>query len=292
MPRGKAARTRLRERAVIDILQEIQPASVRAVCYQLFVRGLIRDMGKSQTNIVSDLLRKMREREEIPWEWIVDGTRELERAPQWGDIHAYARTVKRSYRRDYWADQDVYVEVWSEKSTVAGTLAPVLDELGIGFRSLHGYNSATKVHEAAEDSAHDRREWIVFYVGDWDCSGLHMSEHDLPRRLHEYGGQIDLFRVALTQQDIQPGTPLPSFSPETKRSDPRYHWFMEHYHTQCWELDAMNPNELRARVEAEIRAQIDPDTWERSQLAEAAEQESLRSIMQRWEDERRGNGPR
>ena len=35
-------------------------------------------------------------------------------------------SVERSYRRDRWADQPEWVEIWSEKGTVRGTIAPVL----------------------------------------------------------------------------------------------------------------------------------------------------------------------
>ena len=48
-----------------------------------------------------------------------------------------------SYRRDFWNQQPVRVEVWSEKGTVRGVLAPVLDEYGVGFRVMHGFSSAT-----------------------------------------------------------------------------------------------------------------------------------------------------
>jgi hypothetical protein len=102
MPRGRAVLPMARERAVVEILREIQPASVRAVCYQLFVRGVIRGMGKSQTNSVSTLLVRMREHGRIPWEWIVDGTRELERAPQWGDVEGFSHVVERSYPAHLW----------------------------------------------------------------------------------------------------------------------------------------------------------------------------------------------
>ena len=72
----------------------------------------------------------------------------------------------------------VRVEVWSEKGTVRGVLAPVLDEYAVGFRVMHGFCSATTVHDVAEDD--DGRDLIVLYVGDYDPSGLFMSEHDLP----------------------------------------------------------------------------------------------------------------
>jgi hypothetical protein len=56
----------------------------------------------------------------------------------------------RSYRREYWNQQPVRVEVWSEKGTVRGVLQPVRDEFGIAFRVVHG-PSATIVHDVVVD---------------------------------------------------------------------------------------------------------------------------------------------
>jgi hypothetical protein len=112
------------------------------------------------------LLKEARERELIPWDWIVDETRELERASSWSDPQAYARAVIRSYRRDYWDQQPVRLEVWSEKGTVRGVLRPVLDKYGVGFRVMRGFASATEIYNVAQDD--DGRPLIVLYVGDWD----------------------------------------------------------------------------------------------------------------------------
>ena len=43
---------------------------------------------------------------------------------------------------------------------------------------MHGFSSATTVHDVAEDD--DGRDLISLYVGDYDPSGMYMSEHDLP----------------------------------------------------------------------------------------------------------------
>ena len=62
-----------------------------------------------------------------------------------------------------------------------GVLAPVLDQYAVGFLPVGGFSSATKVHDLAEDD--DGRPLILLYVGDYDPSGLFMSERDLPERL-------------------------------------------------------------------------------------------------------------
>jgi len=62
--------------------------------------------------------------------WIVDETPAPECVSAWEDPAEYIETVKRAYRRDCWTMQPCRIEVWSEKGTVRGTLAPVLDALG------------------------------------------------------------------------------------------------------------------------------------------------------------------
>jgi hypothetical protein len=281
MPHGKTRRSLDLINTCRAILAEIQPATVRAVCYQLFVRKQIDAMSKANTNRVSRQLVFAREEGIIPWDWIVDETRDLERRPSWANPEQYIRVVQRSYRRDRWAQQPRRVEIWSEKGTVRGTVAPILDEYGLGFRVMHGYGSATILHDVAEGSIVDRQPLTVLYVGDWDPSGLHMSEVDLPRRLTAYGGAVDLRRIALTIEDTADAS-LPSFDADDKQRDPRWAWFVDHYGDRCWELDALSPVVLRERVEDAVQAYIDATAWERCAAVEAAERDSLRDILGKW----------
>ncbi len=189
--------------------------------------------------------------------------------------------VRRSYRRDHWQHQPCRVEVWSEKGTVRGTLKPVLDGYGVTFRVMHGFASATAVMEAAGESDNGCSRFVALYVGDWDPSGLYMSEEDLPRRLEDYGGNVELVRVALTREDVTRGD-LPSFDADTKRGDTRWQWYRSRYGAQCWEVDAMAPPDFRDRVEAMICRHIDPEAWDRCAKAEATEQASLKTVLDAW----------
>jgi len=181
----------------------------RGIGYKLFTRGLIPSMATSEMARVYRLLTQARENGIIPWDWIVDETRRLEKTSSWSNPAAFVRTVSRAYRLDFWNQQPVRVEVWSEKGTVRGVLAPVLDEYGVGFRVLHGFGSATAIYDVAQSD--NERPLIVLYVGDWD-----------------------------------------------------------------------HPNDLRARVEQEIEALIEPEAWGRCVLVNEAEQESLRTVLDAW----------
>jgi hypothetical protein len=44
----------------------------------------------------------------------------------------------------------------------------------------------------------------------------------------------------------------------------------------------MDPNDLRDCVEQEIQALIEPVAWARCEAVNAAEQESLRTILGKW----------
>jgi hypothetical protein len=239
-------------------------------------------MRKKNVKKVERLLKIAREDETIPWAWIVDETREVEQVSTWDNPAGFARTVTRAYKKDKWAAQSYRIEVWSEKGTVRGTLQSVLDQCEIPFRVMHGYASATAVHQAAEMIGEGDQAVIILYVGDWDPSGLHMSEIDLPRRLEAYGADTERFqirRVALTAGDLDD---LPSFDAVSKKKDPRYTWFVETYGEQCWELDALSPADLRDRVETEIRGLLDIETWERYVRAETVEQASIVSAVSKW----------
>jgi len=255
-----------------------QPITGRGIGYKLFTAGLIPSMATKEMQRVYRLLKVARERGDIPWEWIVDETRAIERTSTWTNPAEYARCVARSYRRDFWDQQPIRCEVWSEKGTVRGVLAPVLDHYAIGFRVMHGFSSATTIYDVSQDD--DGRELIVLYVGDFDPSGMFMSEEDLPARLSDYDGDhIELTRVALTREHVNG---LPSFPVTDKRKDPRYRWFRANYGVHCWELDAMDPNDLRDCVEAAIKELIEPVAWKRCEIVNQAEQESLKTILEKW----------
>lgn len=225
---------------------------MRAVCYRLFTEGLINSMSKSNTNKVSRLLTLEREEGTVPWEWIVDETREAERTASWRDVAEFGDGVKRSYRRDYWTMQPRWIEVWSEKGTVRGTLAPVLHKFGVTFRVMHGHGSATAIHQAGRG---DPRE-------PEDADG---ALHRRPRSERPAYVRRGSARTARALRR--------NFSAHDKVNDLRYGWFVENFGERCHEIDALNPVILRRRIEAEILGRLDVDR---------AEIDSMNMVMKTW----------
>jgi hypothetical protein len=184
--RGRAQRSLDLIEAMYDIAMKAEPITGRGVGYKLFSANQIPSMSRNDMQVVYRLLKEAREEGTIPWEWIVDETRQLEQVATWDDATEYLRCTARDYRRDFWKQQPERVEVWSEKGTVRGVLQPVLDDYGVGFRVMHGFGSATTINDVCE--YHDGRPLTILYVGDFDPSGMWMSERDIPERLTRYGG--------------------------------------------------------------------------------------------------------
>jgi hypothetical protein len=164
-----------------------------------------------------------------------------------------------------------------ERHTVRGVLEPVLNRFAVPFSVKHGFDSATSVKTVADETEDLERPLIALYVGDWDPSGLWMSERDLPERLDRYGANVLLKRVALTKRDVSSGG-LPSFPANTKSKDPRHRWFVEHYGSECWELDALPPPDLRERVTEAILDYLDVDAWNHCAKIEKAELDNLKAV--------------
>jgi hypothetical protein len=273
-------------RASLDLIDAMyaaaaaaHPITGRGIGYKLFVQELIASMSTNDMQRVYRLLKEARERGIIPWDWIVDENRTLERVSTWDDPDEYARCVAQSYRRDFWNQQPHRVEVWSEKGTIRGVLQPVLDKYGVGFRNMIGFTSATIANDISRD-ADNERLLHALYVGDFDPSGLFMSERDLPNRLARYGGNhVAIKRIALLREQL---AELPSFPASDKSKDTRYKWFVANRGDRCWELDAMDPNELRDCVEQHILDLIEPVAWARCDKINRAERESLRHVLDNW----------
>ncbi len=75
-----------------------------------------------------------------------------------------------------------------------------------------------------------------------------------------------------------PITALPSFDATTKDGDVRFKWYAERYGLRAWELDAMDPNALRARVREQIESRLDLLRWEHAKKIEHAEVQSMREF--------------
>jgi hypothetical protein len=84
----------------------------------------------------------------------------------------------------------------------------------------------------------------------------------------------------------------PAFNVAEKVKDPRAPWFCKNYGRLCRELDAMDPNDLRARVHDVINQHIEPKAWERCRIIDEAERESMSDFLSTWKAPKACTRPR
>jgi len=283
MGRGRSDETKVIVAKAYEILESENPMTLRQLFYRLVsVRALENLQADYQR--LSRIMTDAREREEIPFEWMVDRSRPVYETNAFTNPAAYAETVKRAYRRDYWQDQPWHVEVWAEKDAILGSIQPVTDEYGITVRVGRGFLSTTRVHEIAERFRGIEKPIQVFYLGDHDPSGI-CIERDAARRVREQmlpaevaDLEFEMFkieRLAIHPEDIG-DFDLPPL--RIKTSDSRAKEFTRQHGSECVELDALPPSELRDRLTNAIQERIDRPRWDRAVIVEAAERESIIKI--------------
>ena len=99
--RGRAKRSIDLIAAMYAAAEKAQPITGRGIGYKLFVAALIASMARAEMQKVYRLLREAREQGDIPWHWIVDETRDLERTPSWDNPAAFAEAAVEGYRREF-----------------------------------------------------------------------------------------------------------------------------------------------------------------------------------------------
>jgi hypothetical protein len=247
------------------ILGAESPMTVRQLFYRLVSAEVIANC-RGDYQKVSRVMTRARNLDLISWDAIVDRSRPVYQACTWLNLAERFEHVARTYRRDAWQDQPVYVEVWSEKDAVVGSIQEVTERYAVTLRPTRGFSSTTNVHELAELFINIGKPVFVFYIGDHDPSGRCMDS-EIVKRVRSYGAEFTLTRLAIHRADIRKFK-LPPL--QIKPADSRADAFERKYGTKCVELDALPPAELRRRIEAAIRGRLDPGAWQRAMLNEQA----------------------
>jgi hypothetical protein len=261
---------------IYSVFEEEHPTSPRRCAYALF-----GNKAGAMAAKVGGLIGRMLEDGSLPLAWVDDSSRTEVKPYAVENMDAFADLARSAPDFDPWQGQPIRLKCWSEKA-VGGTLAPVLDALCVPYLNTSGWNSRVMLMREAELSRRDPRRLVIIYVGDHDAAGLRMSEDDLPRRLTEYGAKrFEIRRVAMTRAD---DNALPGLRDPVKKQDPNAAWYLKTTGLRHGiELEALPAPELRARVEAAIRACIeDVKGWNRVMAVSKTVRQSWQDYAERW----------
>jgi hypothetical protein len=215
----------------------------------------------------------MRQARELPYRWIVDGTRWMHKADTYSSLDEAVERWQAEYRRELWDSQDTYLEVWSEKEAITGVVMPITDNWHVPLMPTRGYPSLSFLAEAGEQLAVQDRAVVIYYLGDHDPSGLDIARN-VEARLREFAPDTDLTfeRLAVTPAQII-DYKLPTRP--TKTTDSRI---------KSWtgggsvEVDAIEPPALRELVKQAILRHVDFGALARVRVAEDSERELLSRV--------------
>lgn len=259
-----------------EIAKRGKPCTVRNVYYRAVSAGLI-EKTEHEYKAVGRALVQMRRQGQMPYSWLTDHTRWRHKPDSYGGIGELLEAQQSLYRQAIWRDQPKYLEFRIEKDAMIGTIYPETERWDIPLLPCRGYPSLTFLAEAGEEIREQAKPTIIFYCGDWDPSGCHISKK-VEEELRRFCPKVDLqfSRLAINEYQIR-RYELPTRP--TKRTDSRSGSFVG----ESVELDAMDPIELRRLCRHAIEDNIDESILAGTRKVEAAERETLDGIILRLE---------
>jgi hypothetical protein len=192
-------------------------------------------------------------------------------------MDAYAR----GYGITHWDGQDWHIEAWVEKDALSDVIARAASPWDVSYTACKGSPSHSLVHEAARRMRSFEDQGIrtkILYLGDHDPTGLDIPR-DLQERMRLFRSKCEIEPIALTMDQVQQYDPPPNYA---KDSDSRYARYVEEYGTDCWELDALEPQVLVDLVDEHIQEHIDQDLRQERLDQEERERSVLTAIGDNW----------
>jgi len=259
-----------------------QPITLRGLFYRAVSAGIYSDTADQHYRQCGRLLVELRRKGIVDYRCIVDSTRRRLKSSSWSGLADFADTVADAYRKDLWAQQPHYIEIFVEKDGMAAVLQPVTEEFDIHLNIIRGGCSETFAWTIAQEwNAIGKRGKPIYayYLGDHDPSGLTI-ENDLKKRLAEMTDttfqwkRLAIDRIDFGRQDLL-GFPIKG-DRNKKAWQTKHAEYLRHHSDRCVEVDAIPAKEIRERLRAVILSHIDAQQWEALQATERVERETVK----------------
>ena len=261
---------------IASILREHHPQSARHIFYRMTDPRLAAHVEKTESGYrrVAERVLQLRRSRTIPYSWVADLSRTYyDYGGGWDSPEdpAFIEEVAQLYRRDVWRSTSLLPEVWCEARSMVGVLAGLCSEYGVNRYPTGGFPSESYLWEAAQAIRRsDARIAVIYYVGDYDPSGLHISESTESRLaafLDSSGKDMHFDRVAINEWQIK-AYDLPT--KPRKATDNR-----KLSMTETVEAEAMPAADMCELVEERLTELMPPDALEALRTAEESERYDL-----------------
>ncbi len=265
------------EAAILAVFaREGHPLTARRVYYALTVLGVApkTDQGYRQTLYA---LTRMRQAGRLPFSYLADNSRWQIRPRTYEGMHTALETFQEAYRRDLWAQQPVYLEIWVEKDALASVVSSVTAYYQVPLWVARGFSSLSTLHAAAEQIIAQGKPAHIAHLGDYDPSGV-LAAQKIGEQLAEFGAPITFERLAITPEQIAEHN-LPTRATKPSKHAKFLNWPSDR--PSC-ELDALPTPTLKELVEQWILQFIEAGEWNRQQHIEQLERETLSQAIQHF----------
>jgi len=253
---------------------EEMPMTIRHLFYALVSRKVIAKTEK-EYQVLCQRLSTWRKAGLIPYNVFADGTRvHLSDPSISSSLDEALRNTASVYRKNYWIEQPLYVEVWLEKDAISGVLYHEAAKLGVPVFVCRGFASLSALHQCAQEFREQERRGkrcLVLYFGDHDPSGVAIDKNARESMRDLFGVNVEFRRVAVTPQQIDEHD-LPTRPP--KATDSRGKGWVG----ECVEVDAFSSKQLRKLCREAIKELIDPKAWESMRIAEEEERKAAHLV--------------
>jgi hypothetical protein len=255
------------------------PTNVRFLFYELVQMAFIAKQrqstkpgakGRRADQDVIDAVFWLRDKALVPWDWIVDETRQLHAWSYAATVAAYLVATVEIARIDCW-DGELPPMILTESRSLAGVLREVAAEYLCPIAATNGQVGGFLRTDIAPQLQPDQH---VLYLGDLDLSGGQIEENT--RRVLEQliGGELRWERLAITEQQVSDLNlrHLAIRKADKRYNPPRYHDAIE---TETLGQGALIQI-LRQRLD-----QLLPEPLADVQEREHREQERVRAALRR-----------
>lgn len=254
---------------LMQITNEIKPATVRQVFYQCVVRDLIEKTEKGYKRVAATLA-ELRKTGRMPYGWLADATRWQRRPRSHDSLTEAIRATAQFYRRDALTRSQRYVEVWLEKEALAGVVVQATEHFDVPLMTARGFASLSFLHSSAETIKSESRPTTIYHLGDYDPSGQ-QAARSIRDALFDMSGREDLEFVQLAVLPEQ----IDEFNLPTRPTKREGNTHAKHWRGDSVELDAIHPKVLKGMVGAALYSHIPQAELQAIRAAEESERSAL-----------------
>jgi macrodomain Ter protein organizer (MatP/YcbG family) len=294
------------------MIESGEKTTIRFILYKLISKGGTKITSTKQYDKLARDINNARIRGEadpygLPDEPFVDNKRVIRGSPGDPDVNAFVAKVRNWYDRDIWQDQDVRLFVCVEKATVGDVVESITRRYQVPLAVSSGYFGRTfmvSIAEKLDEAVESGKQVYVAYIGDHDPSGMDIEQSlkegngkegsDEAQGMQQlmkqdYNEYVVWERLAITTEEFK--TELPNAvkvdikelekgtdGKKKTKGDTRSPAYKAKHGAKGAEVEAVDSEELRDRLEKWIRDHLNVDNLEMSRAKETMERETLAGL--------------